>query len=276
VIHLAYDGSLNGDWVARHAIRLAAHPVEGVLRLTHVRDGSLEPSVLRARMDRIEEEAREQGVRLERRIVELEGSVHATLAACLPRDRSHRIVCGTRIRSKRGFLAGTVSQRLLRRPGLRVVAIRVVQPGLLGHPRHFLIPLADRRDAGISLLQSAELLLHDAERVSLLRVMRAGFSRRRHLAGGYRSGLVSRGWQQVDELTATLHDRLPEASFRLDGHVVVSNDWRHEIVVAAATLHARMILLGVSRRSHARVAFADPLERILERTPCDVGICSAP
>jgi len=276
VIHLAYDGSLHGDWVARHAIRLATHPAEGVLTIHHVHDGSLEAAVLDARLGRIEEEARAYEVCVVRRVVASDGGVYATLESHLPRGPAHQVVCGTRIRSKRGFLAGTVSQKLLRCPGLRVVAIRVVQPGLLGHPRHFLIPLADSRDHRASLLHCAELFLHDAERVSLLRVLSAGFLRARHLPGSDRRALTARGWNQIHETMELLRGRVPDASFRLDGHVVISNDWGHEILVAAASLHVRMVLLEASRRSLSRVAFGDPLERILERTPCDIGICSAP
>ena len=60
----AYDGSLNGDWVAHYAARFAANTRERRLRLVHVHDGSPPPH-LPERIGRIAEECRLLGVALE-------------------------------------------------------------------------------------------------------------------------------------------------------------------------------------------------------------------
>lgn len=273
MIHLAYDGSLNGDWVSRYAIRLAARDPAASLAVVHVEDASVSPEVLAAKLDRIEREARDWGVAVERQLVSSARDVFAALRQRLPRGPDEVIVCGTRVRSRRGFLAGTISQRLLREPGLHVVALRVVQPGLLGNPRSILVPVSGNLQGVASAWPFFRLFLAGAERVSLLRIMRLGTLHLPYASPARKRKLREIGWRQLQELADEMKRRLEPAPSHLDARVVISDDWPHEILVNAGQLRARLILMGASERTLLSRSLGDPLERILRGTPCDVALC---
>jgi nucleotide-binding universal stress UspA family protein len=276
VIHLAYDGSLNGDWVSRHALRLAAHGDPPRLRVVHVLDGSLEPGQLEQRLARIEREAQALGVAVERQVLAPTSGVLAALEDCLPLGSADVTVCGTRARPRRGFLAGTISERLLRGGRRRVVAIRVVQPGLLGDPRSFLVPLSSNLRGLAAAWPLLGLFLAGAERVAFLHVVPLGTLLRPYVSAGRARALREAGWSFVREREAELRRHVPDGGLHVDGRVVLSNDWPHEVVVQAGKLRARMILMGASERTLLSRALGDPIERILRTTPCDVGVCRSP
>jgi nucleotide-binding universal stress UspA family protein len=276
VIHLAYDGSLNGDWVSRHALRLAAHADPPRLRVVHVLDGSLAPSDLEQRLARIEREAQALGVGVEREVLSTSSGVLPALEACLPLGSGDVTVCGTRARPRRGFLAGTISERLLRGGRRQVVAIRVVQPGLLGDPRSFLLPLSSNPRGLASAWPLLELFLAEAERVGFLHVVALGTLLRPYLSAERARVLRKAGWSFVREREAELRRRLARSDLYVDSRVVLTNDWPHEVVVQAGKLRARMVLMGASERTLLSRALGDPIERILRSTPCDVGVCRSP
>ena len=60
----AYDGTLNGDWVAHYAVRFAANLRDRQLRLVHLYEGSPQPQVPE-RIERIDRECGLLGVTLE-------------------------------------------------------------------------------------------------------------------------------------------------------------------------------------------------------------------
>lgn len=273
MIHFAYDGSLNGDWVSRYAIRLAAASGAGVLRVVHVPDGSTDREALEAKLARMGQEASARGVSLDPVIARPSSNVLASLRGLLPRGGEHLAVCGTRIRPRRGFLAGTISESLLGQHQIPVAAIRVVQPGLLGNPRSVLVPLSGNRAGIARAWRFFRLFLHDAETVSLLRVMRTGGMRIPGLALRSERALREEGWKILHQVMAELPKQLERQDFHLDGRVVPSDDWPREILVQANELHARLILLGASDRTLLRRRLGDPLERLLRGTPCDVAIC---
>jgi nucleotide-binding universal stress UspA family protein len=274
MIHFAYDGSLNGDWVSRYAIRLAAASGGGVLRVVHVPDGSIGRAELAAKLTRMEQEATARGVGLDVEIAGPARDVGHALDALLPAGPEHMAVCGTRVRPRRRrFLAGTLSERLLGQHRLPVAAIRVVQPGLLGNPRSFLIPLSGNRAGIATAWPFFRLFLHDAETVSLLRVMRAPSIRLPGRPSRAERARREEGWALLHEVMAALPKHLERQDFHMDGRVVLSNDWPREIAVQANALHARLILLGASGHTLLRRRLGDPLEQILRATPCDVAIC---
>lgn len=276
MIQLAYDGSLNGDWVSRHALRIAMHEELRRLRVVHVLDGSLEPAELEMRLDRIEREAEALGVSVERAVLPRGRSVWATLEASLPRSSGDLTLCGTRVRPRRGFLAGTISERLLRGGGRQVAAIRVVQPGLLGDPRSFLVPVSERLRSLAAPWPFLHRFLAGAERVVLLAVPRPRGLAPPYAAEARERRLRREGWRQLDDLMQELRAGMPEERFHLDGRVALSSDWPREILVHANQLHARMIVMGASTRTLLHRAWSDPLERILRGAPCDVAICRGP
>lgn len=125
----AYDGSLNGDWVAHYAARFAANTRERRLRLVHVHDGSPPPH-LPERIGRIAEECRLLGVALEPELHARGGArVAERLIDLVPLGHETTLICGARAHMRNlAFLAGTVSARLLGAGRFRVVALRVVDP----------------------------------------------------------------------------------------------------------------------------------------------------
>jgi len=150
VLVFAYDGSLNGDWVAHYAARFAANTRERRLRLVHVHDGSPPPH-LPERIGRIAEECRLLGVALEPELHARGGArVAERLIDLVPLGHETTLICGARAHMRNlAFLAGTVSARLLGAGRFRVVALRVVHPGVLGQPGRVLLPLAGHpRGAG--------------------------------------------------------------------------------------------------------------------------------
>lgn len=160
MICLAYDGSLNGDWVARYAVRFAAEATERTLHLFHVRDGTIATTALEAKLEHLERECGAQGVELFPQVLALGRGVLPTLLQALPTDPAAFVVCGTRVRGAgKPLLAGTVAERLLALCAHSVLALRVVQPGLLGAPHDLLLPLSGH-PRGIDPFWSALRLFH--------------------------------------------------------------------------------------------------------------------
>ena len=269
----AYDGSLNGDWVAHYAVRFAVHTPERRLLLVHVHPDAAPPSPrLRERIARIAAECRRVDVEIEARYVTgSEDAVTARLLEAVPPGAT--LVAGARARPRRQtFLAGTVSARLLASARFPVVAIRVAQPGLLGQPGRVLLPLShperDARDA-VPLLR---LLGADLHRLHVLHVSEV--SRLRHrffLSSGSSERLSIEGRALTARAEAALRAGLEPLRFELDASVVVSDDTAREIRMHAGKDRSRLVLLGASERA-SRLAYRSTVERVLREAPCDVAV----
>lgn len=274
MIHIAYDGSLNADWVARYAIRFAAHSPERTLILLHVLDGNLPAADLERKIEHLRRECQNHGVELYPQFLPLTEDVFRSLTKAVPAGYESFVVCGTRVRSTRKpFLSGTIAEQLLRHAAFPVLAVRVVQPGLLGTPRELLIPLAGHPRGLSTVWPFFRLFLPDLDSVHLLRGMVVSSQRRRRLSVSQHSALREEGVRYLATVLDELRQRLGEVDFHLDSRIVVCDDWVREILVHAGTLKARLILLGASERSRwHRALHGDALERVLRGTPCDVGI----
>lgn len=274
MLYLAYDGSLNGDWVSRYAIRFASHAADRTLTLIHVRDGTVPADLLERKFEHLERECRAQEVELVPQVLPPGRNVLSTLLAAIPAGTQSYVVCGTRVRSRRKpFLAGTVSEKLLRHGRFHVLAIRVVQPGLLGAPRDLLLPLAGHPRGFASAWAFFRLFLPDLESVHLLRGMVVSPLRLRHLSPAQIRVLREHGVRYLAAVTDEISRGRGAADFRLDSRIVLCDDWVREILVQASRLKARLILLGASEQALLhRVLHRNPLERLLRGTPCDVGI----
>src|SRR5512143_3338724 len=167
----AYDGSLNGDWVAHYAVRFAATTPERRLRLLHVYDGRAADD-LPPRIARIADECALLGVLLEPELHAAAGAkVADRLLALVPPGPGTMLVAGTRSRPRNlAFLAGTVSARLLAADHCSVVAIRVVHPGVLGQPGRVLLPVAGHPRGARHALPLLRLLGPDLRELHLLLV----------------------------------------------------------------------------------------------------------
>ena len=268
----AYDGSLNGDWVAHYAVRFAANTAERRLRLVHVTVDSRAPS-LDERIARVVEESRVLGVALETELVPCRGAdVAGTLLEIVPERAT--IVAGTRASPRnRTFLAGTVSARLLAAGRFSVIAMRVVHPGVLGQPGNVLLPIAGRPRQAELALPFLRLVGADLRRLHLLIVRRVSGLRLRLLGNGGTSVLEAGGRALVARIEEELRAGLAPHRFELDSSVVVSDDPPREILLCAARHRSRLIGLGASRRTlRERLLYGNPIEQLLREAPSDVAI----
>ena len=274
MIYLAYDGSLNADWVSRYAIRLATHAPEKRLTLVHIEDRGVTPVRVAEKIENIGQECSVQGVELDRQILPLKKNVCQSLLDAIPWGRESYVVCGTRIRSKRrALLSGTVAEKLLKHSKFNVLAVRVVQPGLLANPRTFLLPLAGHPRGFQSAWPFFRLFLPEVEELYLLRIMTVSSFRLRQLSGQRIQVLRKKGLKYLAAVMQDIKQGSGDAKFRLDCRVVLSNDWPREILVHSSKLRSRMTLLGASERTRlGRSMYANSLERVLRGTPCDMGI----
>jgi nucleotide-binding universal stress UspA family protein len=276
MIYLPYDGSLNGDWISWYAIRMASRSPQKKLVLVHVLDGKLPAEQMEAKITALEARCRGQQVELiSNTFPPSNQSLFESLMRFIPEGEETICVCGTRVRSKRrGFLAGTISAKFLKEHKFNVLAIRVVQPGIFGNAKQFLLPLAGHPRKLKSLSPFLRLFPPDIQDVYLLRIMAVSAFRFRHLSSEQRRSLLKRGRSYLSEATAEIAQEFASPSFYLDTRVIVSDDWPGEILMHANHLKVQMILLGASERTlPARfLYYENALERILTRTPCDMGI----
>jgi len=262
VIVFAYDGSLNGDWVAHYAIRFAANA--GLpLRVVHVEPKS-PVGDLAGRLARIDAEAQRAGVATETEVVRDGADVPSAL---LSRSAQGTLVLGTRARPRnRAFLAETVAARVLDRTRGAVVAVHVVHPGLLGQPGRVLVPFVGADDSD----PAPWLRLFGAElhAVHVLLVQRVS-------ALGERFGSSTRAARSLEVARARLvalerrvHAALV-APCELDGSAVLSTDPPHAIRVSALAHRSRLLLLDAGLGG-------GPLEAVLAAAPADVAIKRGP
>ncbi len=274
MLYLAYDGSLNGDWIARYAIRMAAAGHERRLVLLHAHDGEVPAAVIEQKAAALARECEAAGIELESLFLPRRGKVAAELLQHLPAGSANFCVCGARLQPRgRDYLTATVSEQLLRRAGCNVVAIRVVQPGLFGRPANFLFPLAGHPRGFRTALPFFHLFLPDMEELHLLRVMSVSSAWFRYMTDPAIKKLQERGmvyiWQVLEEIRREIGDH----PLHLDGQAILSDDWPKEILLQASRLRARMILLGATeRRLPARFYYGTRMEQILRAAPCDVGV----
>ena len=276
MIYLAYDGSLNGDWISWYAIRMASRSPQKELVLVHVLDGKIPAEQIEVKIKALEARCRCQQVQLiSNMIPPLNQNVFQSLMRFIPEGEKTICVCGTRARSRpKGFLAGTISAKFLQHHRFNVLAIRVVQPGIFGNAKRFLLPLAGHPRKLKSLSPFLRLFPPDIQDVYLLRIMAVSAFRFRHLSSKQRRSLLIKGRSYLSEAAAEIAREVASPSFYLDTRVVVSDDWPGEILMHANHLKVQMILLGASERTlPARfLYYENALERILTRTPCDMGI----
>lgn len=278
MIILAHDGSLYGDWVARYALRFAAAEEDRKLLLLHVLDGRVDPAFAEARFARLAEESASVAVTCHRELLTVGKSVYRTLRQALPQDPEALLVCGTRVKPRRqSFLAGSVAEQLLRIHECPVLALRVVQPGLLGLPHHLLLPMAGHQTGLARIWPILCRLAPQLRRIHFLYAVPVSpLAEPLHSLDRQRQ-LRQIGERYLDRIYAELFARISEPPFTLDRRVVTTSDWPHQVLVEASRLKVQMLLLGASERSLAhRVFHGQALERILRETPCDVGIYRGP
>jgi hypothetical protein len=272
VLVFAYDGSLNGDWVAHYAARFAANTPERTLRLVHVHESKPVPQ-LEERIARIADECRLLGVALETDLVAPGGAdVAARLLEGVPQGAT--LIAGTRARPRNAvFLAGTVGARLLEAGRFPVIAVRVVHPGVLGQPGSVLLPLGERPRSAEHALLVLRLLGQDLHRLHVLFVRELPRLRHRILSRAGAGGLLAEERAFAARLEEALRRGLAPHRFELDSSVAVTDDAPREVLLHAARHRSRLICLEASEGSlPSRLFSRDPIERVLRDTPSDVAV----
>lgn len=267
----AYDGSLNGDWVAHYAARFAANTRARALRLVHVQETSPAPA-LQERVARIADECKRLDVALE---VEVHQPGRASIAERLIElvPAGAMVIAGARARPRgRAYLDRTVPARLIAAGHFSVVAIRVVQPGVLGQPGRVLLPLLDHALDARTALPLLRLVGADLRRLNLLLIREVSVLRLRLSAHEALERLVERGYALVGRVESDLRAGLAPHPFELDSGVVVSDDAAWEITVHAAKLHSRLICLDAAARARPGRVSLGIVERVLRTAPADVAV----
>ena len=273
-IVLAYDGSINADWVARYAIHMAATFPCRQLLLIHILDGSFARERIEAKFRAIAAECEHHAIACQSRILELSGDVYTSLLQAIPPGKLYYCLCGTRIASRgRGYLAGTVAERLLFCRRFNIMAIRVVSPGLLGCPRTLLFPLAGHPRGFAAALPFLQMLAASVKRLYLLRVMTVNSLHFRYISAVAAKKKIAEGYGYLNRIVVDIRQQTAGATWHLDRHVVLSDDWAKEILIQAGKINAGMILLGATDRTlPSRYFYGNRFEQILRTTSCDVGI----
>jgi nucleotide-binding universal stress UspA family protein len=278
MLYFAYDGTLNGDWVSHYAIHLAARLEDRTLRAIHIADPHGPPPDLHERLHLLRDRCGMAGVALEAEVYPHRDGPLAGLLAAVPPGEERYLVCGTRARARRGgFLAGTVPERLMKLRRQPVLAVRVVQPGLLGAPHRLLVPLAGTPQGLDAALPWLRLLATDLRDLQFLRVRKLSRWRYRHLTYERGQALRREGADYLGRVEAQARQALPLAGAHVDATVTVSDDVPKEIVIHAARAKSQLICLGVSARNLTeRFVYGNPIEQVLTRAPCDVAVYQGP
>ena len=278
MIILAHDGTLYGDWVACYAMHFAATEADRKLLLLHVLDGHVERTIAEARFAHLAKACAASGISLHRELLAAGPSVHRALRQAIPPDPTALLVCGTRVKPRReAFLTGSVAAQLLRMHQCPVLALRVVQPGLLGLPHRLLLPLAGHLDGFKRFWPILQRLAPRLHQIYLLRTVPVSDLAQAHRSPLRQAQLRLTGEQYLDRVCAELTDRLAGSPFTIDRRVLIGSDWAHQVLIEASRLKAQMLLLGASERSLAhRVLHGRRLEQVLRETSCDVGVYRGP
>ena len=274
MIYFAYDATINGDWVSHYAVRLAAHLPDRALCAVHVNDGHVPQADLEERLHLLEDRCRMALVGLQTEVHPRGHSVLETLQRVVPPGPSNYLVCGTRVSPRRrGFISGTVAERLLQARRQPVLAVRVVQPGLLGAPHDLLVPVAGVPGGLDSALPWLALFAPDVQALQFLYVEEVGRRRFRHLSFDQAQALRRAGTAYLHRVEAQARRALELPEAHVDTHVVVSDDVPKEIVIQANRFKSHLICLGASARNRGqRFMYGDPIEQVLANAPCDVAV----
>jgi nucleotide-binding universal stress UspA family protein len=274
VFYFAYDGSINGDWVSHYAVQLAAVHQDHRLNLVHVRDGLTNEAQFEENLHRLRAECERAGVELVPHILELDRTVLKTIRSRVPQGPEQYLLCGTRVRQrKRGFLSGTISEQLLRSGHCNVLAVRVVQPGLLGLPRQLLLPVAGHPRGFRSGLPFLRLFGPQISHLHIMLVVRVGRWRFLQMSHETSERLRLPGRKYCERVEQEISEQLGLGARIVDAQVVVSDDVPKQIVIAANKTKSRLIYMGASERNLTeRFFYGNPIEQVLRDATCDVAI----
>lgn len=274
MITFAYDGTINGDWVSRYAVRLSARHPQRKLRLVLIDEGHLARAEIEFRIGRIGAQCGRAGVEFESVILPRTGDIFPALDREVPTGRSAYLVLGTRVRGRGGgLLAGSIGESMLRGGRRNVLVVRVLHPGLLGAPREFLLPAGGHQRGFVSGTPFLRLFAPDIAAAHIVNVQRVGRAAYRALTPALSEQRRREGAAFCRRVEREIVEALGLPAGVLHSHVSVSDDPPREIVVLAGRLRSELIYLGTSERGLPhRLLHGSVLERVLRDAPCDVAV----
>ena len=270
----AYDGSVNGDWVSHYAVQLAAAHQEHRLNLVYVRDGRANDTELKGKLGRLAHECGRQEVELLPHLLPRARSVSDAIHEFIPAGSDSYLICGTRARERHGgYLSGTTAERLLRSGHCNVLALRVVQPGLLGSPQRLLLPVSERIGDFHLALPFLRLFGPQVSHLHILSVAQVSSGRLRRMSHEKTEYSRAPGEVRCERVEEMIRERLGLGGKIMDAQVVVSDDVPKEILIAANKTKSRLIYMGASQRNLTeRFVYGNPIERVLRDATCDAAI----
>lgn len=278
MIHFAYDGSINGDWVFWYALNLARDDPERRLVVVCVDTGAVTQDHIQSKVDGMARACADQGVEMDFVTQPCVGTsadcVFRALVSSVPSGPQSLLVCGARLKAGgQGYLSGTVSEKLLRDKTFAVMAVRVAQPGLLGAPKTFLIPVAGDVEGFLMGADILTRMVEDVQRIHVLRVMMLKRHIFKKLQNHQAERLRAKGWSSLEGLDADLARRTGVALGKIHTNVEVSDDWAQEVIIAANRAKTQLILMEAPVKALAgEFLYGNPVEVVLRDTPCDVAI----
>lgn len=272
-LYFPYDGSPHGRWVFRYALRMAFQIPGHTIHVVHAHTADISNADISIARKQLEQEASATGMTVNWTTVTPTTDVYDALAAAIPDSRDTLVVCGTRSAARHTrYLSGSVCERFLTRGQRQVVVIRVNNPGLLGFPQHVLVPFVDRPGQLRNSVPVVRLLAPDIVSIHVLLVQKPKRPLRTS-SPQYVATSASHGLAFLERIETELTTFLPTSDVTIDGAVRTASDFATEVIEYANRVHARLILLGATRRSWWNRRFCnDPLELILRRANCDVAI----
>ena len=273
-VFLTYDGSVNTDWIAHYALRMAAHTAERQLTVVYIEDAEVPAPRLLAGLKAIANQADDLGVAVINEILPMRNGILGGLTDYLPAGPESIVVCGTRVRKgRRGFLRGTISEQLMRLHRYQVLALRVVQPGLLGQPHRVLAPVAGKPEGFLHSLPILQLLAPEITRLHLLRVVQRRRNILHRLTTAKAGQLRQEALDQLRDIETRIRARIDMPGDAIELLARIAPDWPDEAILQANYLRSEMIFVEASRRGLARnIMPARPIETLLANANCDVAV----
>lgn len=273
-LYLAYDGSVNGDWVAHYAVSFARANRERRLHVVHTETTDISGRALAEKFDSLKAIAEHAQIDIDIEIHPMRHGVFGGLMAVIPPGAETTLVCGLRSRAgRRGLLTGTVSEQLLREQAFMTVAIRVVQPGLLGAAHRVLIPIAGAPPGIHAAHAFLKLLGPVVNDLRFLHVVRVGAFKFRRLSAEKAGALRHQASDYLQKVTREITEDTDFDGLRVDRAVRLSDDWVKEVLIDAGRARADLIAMEAVRASlSGPLTFGDPMEVILRDSRCDVAL----
>lgn len=278
MIYLAYDGSINGDWIAWYAINLAHRDSNRKLHAICVNTDEINIDEIHIKTEQLKKVCADVGVEFTLKLISSSGfgveGVFNDIAANVTPGPETLLVCGARLQSgNKGYILGSVAEKLLSDKKFSVVAVRVTQPGILGAPRRLLVPVGGKHKGIIIGAELIKRMAKNIERIDLLHVAPAKRQTINQLFNAAARAVASDGWEVMHGLDAEFSRLSGVDKSKIYLNFQTSDNWADEVIISANRHKTHLILMEASVKDlQSRMMYANQIEAVLRNAPCDVAI----